>query len=215
MIKVVVFDFDGVILESSQIKTNAFREIFKNEPESKVNALIDYHLENMGISRQKKFEYFYNVIEKKTITPQKLEELSLTFSKIVWDLIIKAPFVKGMPYFLQEFCKEYPLYIATGTPHDEIIKITDIKQITNYFTGIFGTPQTKEEIIEAIIKNNSCKPSEVVFFGDAESDRLTAENTKTNFIARLGHGSEMMKKTKYYINNFENIEEIKQIISLM
>ncbi|GAF78578.1 unnamed protein product, partial [marine sediment metagenome] len=33
MIKAIIFDFDGVIVESSDIKTEAFRELFQDYPQ--------------------------------------------------------------------------------------------------------------------------------------------------------------------------------------
>ena len=51
MIEAIIFDFDGVILESADIKTNAFRTLFEKESPELINKIISYHFKNMGISR--------------------------------------------------------------------------------------------------------------------------------------------------------------------
>ena len=67
MIKAIAFDFDGVLVESSNIKTDAFRRLFSDYPD-KVDELVEYHKKNMGISRYVKFQYFYEVLLKQSYT---------------------------------------------------------------------------------------------------------------------------------------------------
>ena len=61
MIKAIIFDFDGVLVESAEIKTEAFRQLFSSFPD-KVHEIVEYHKRNMGISRYVKFRYFYENI---------------------------------------------------------------------------------------------------------------------------------------------------------
>ncbi|EJT2953629.1 HAD hydrolase-like protein, partial [Campylobacter coli] len=42
-IKNIIFDFDGVILDSVELKTQAFAELFKEFPKNKVQELVKYH----------------------------------------------------------------------------------------------------------------------------------------------------------------------------
>ena len=62
--QVCIFDCDGVILDSNKIKTNAFKQALKDEPRDKIEQLVKYHKENGGVSRYKKFEYFYKKFVK-------------------------------------------------------------------------------------------------------------------------------------------------------
>ena len=64
MIKAIIFDFDGVIIESADIKTEAFRALFENYPEH-VEAIAGFHIENGGMSRFDKFRHIYkNIINE-------------------------------------------------------------------------------------------------------------------------------------------------------
>lgn len=214
MIKALIFDFDGIVLQSSEIKTVAFRRMFENEPVAVRDRMNAYHLKNMGFSRQRKFAYYYNEVIKEAIPDGKIDEMSEQFRLLVLEEILKAGFVPGMPMVLKEMSQRYPLYIATGSPDDEIKEITAKRNIAEYFQGIYGTPDTKETIINHILASLSCRPEEAVFFGDAESDRLSALHTGVHFVGRIGHGSQMMGETKYTIPDFANISEIEHILRM-
>ena len=58
--KAIALDFDGVILESAVIKTQAFSGVFENYPEH-LEAIINHHLNNVGVSRYEKFKYIYKI----------------------------------------------------------------------------------------------------------------------------------------------------------
>ncbi len=58
----LVFDCDGVVLDSNRVKTEAFRiaaGLWGAEPAS---ALVAYHVANGGISRYVKFAHFLDQI---------------------------------------------------------------------------------------------------------------------------------------------------------
>ena len=58
-LKAIFFDFDGVLVESVDIKTRAFSKLFEREGEDVVKKVIDYHIDNGGVSRYEKFRYIY------------------------------------------------------------------------------------------------------------------------------------------------------------
>ena len=51
MIKTIIFDFDGVILESMDVKTEAFKKLYQPFGSSISNKVVENHLANWGISR--------------------------------------------------------------------------------------------------------------------------------------------------------------------
>ena len=50
MIKTIIFDLDGVIIESGEIKTRAFALLFNDYPDE-LPEIIAYHQKNAGISK--------------------------------------------------------------------------------------------------------------------------------------------------------------------
>ncbi len=51
----VFFDFDGVIVDSNRLKADAFGEMFEWAGEAAARKIVDFHLENGGLSRYVKF----------------------------------------------------------------------------------------------------------------------------------------------------------------
>ena len=62
MIRAVVFDFDGVLVESIETKTNAYACLFECEGEEIVRRVVEYHLKHGGVSRFEKFKFIYREI---------------------------------------------------------------------------------------------------------------------------------------------------------
>ena len=155
MINTIIFDFDGVILESAEIKTVAFRRLFEDDYPEEVEEIVDYHINNMGISRYVKFRHIFNNIILQPLTLKQEEELGQRFSAIVFEEVLKAPIVSGLLEFLEEYYKTIQLFIASGTPEDELHTIVKRRGLGKYFQGIFGTPKTKAEIIFHIM--NTCE----------------------------------------------------------
>ncbi len=67
MFKGIIFDFDGVIVESLHIKSNAFKQIYMPYGEEIANQVVKHHEANGGISRFNKFKYYHKVFLNKNI----------------------------------------------------------------------------------------------------------------------------------------------------
>ncbi len=156
MFKVIVLDFDGVILESLDIKTKAFLKVFSGYPEH-AEEIARYHLQNGGVSRYKKFEHICNNILRIPLRDGESEELGKHFSEAVINEMLMCPFVKGALEFLEKYSRIATLYIASGTPEDELRYIVEKRGLSKYFKAVYGTPALKTDIIINIIDNEKIK----------------------------------------------------------
>ncbi len=211
VIRAIIFDFDGVIVESADIKTGAFAKLFCDYPD-KVDEMISYHENNAGISRYVKFRYFYEQILKQELSSQKEIELGEQFSQIVLGEILRAPLVNGVEEFLTEHAGQYQYFIASGTPEEELRYIADQRNLTGFFQGTYGTPKTKPEIVRQILKEQGLVNKEVVFVGDAESDQMAATETDIAFVARVKPDDDTLKECTRKIRDFTEISEIISLI---
>lgn len=184
MIKAIIFDFDGVLVESVDVKTKAFAKMFEEEGEEVVRKVTDYHLVNGGVSRVRKFEYYYEEILKRSLSDEKLEELCDTFSRLVIDEVINSPYVKGAEEFLDEFYSKLDFYVASGTPEEELREIVKCRGMEMYFKGVYGSPRQKSEIARKILLQNGYNSDEVVFIGDSITDLNGAQESGIRFIGR-------------------------------
>ena len=175
-----IFDCDGVILKSNSIKTNAFKYALNEFNKNKVDMLINYHKKNGGISRQKKIEYFFNNIEKKTINPN-LDKYINKFGKYSRSQLMKSVLIGGVLNFIKHIHKnDKRLFIVSGSLETELKYILKYKNISKYFTGIFGSPKDKYQILKNLSVIIESKKS--VFFGDSEIDYFVSKSNNIDFV---------------------------------
>ena len=189
MIKAVIFDFDGVIAESMDVKTEAFRELFKEYPEN-IDEIERFHLDNGGMSRYDKFRYIYGNILKEGLSEERFNELCLAFHNLVVDKVVEVPFVKGAKDVLDYCLGKYPMYIVSGTPEDEMREIVRRKALEKYFISVYGSPDSKAKLINGILKKDGYRPDEVLFIGDSKNDLDATVETGIPFIARINAGNQ-------------------------
>jgi phosphoglycolate phosphatase-like HAD superfamily hydrolase len=202
MIRAIILDFDGVILESVEVKTEAFRKLFSFFPEQ-VDEIVQFHIDNGGMSRFDKFRYIYENILHEELTRSKFDDLSNIFSEIVFNKVIKTPFVPGAQEFLEKYYTTKPLYVVSATPENELRQIIEKRGMSHYFRKVFGAPRKKTECIIEILTLTGSPQDSVIFVGDAKNDFETAQVVGIRFIGRIKPGDE---------NRFEGLTGIDALI---
>lgn len=180
MIEAVVFDFDGIILESADIKTNAFRRLFDGNQQA-----VAYHLEHTGISRYKKFRHITNEILGQPYDDATERRLGERFSELVLDEVLACPFVPGARELLARRSAALPLFVASGTPEEELREIVVARGLDDMFAAVYGTPRTKAEIIRRVLAECGLKRDQVAMVGDAMSDLIGAREAGVRFVGRV------------------------------
>ncbi|MBI4667943.1 MAG: HAD family hydrolase [Elusimicrobia bacterium] len=183
-IQAVVFDFDGVLVESVDIKTRAFACLFSSEAPAAVERILDYHLKNGGISRQEKFRTIYRDILKRPLKDRDFGCLCRRFAELVVKEVTAAPWVKGAEEFLRTQHRRYRFFIISGTPEKELKFIIRRRGIQKLFRGVFGSPRTKDFLLKEILKRYHLRPRQLVFVGDAPTDWRAAQRAGVPFIWR-------------------------------
>ena len=209
--RVIILDFDGVILESLDIKTKAFLKVYQDYPEH-ADEIAQYHLQNGGVSRYKKFVHINTKILGIPIDENKTEEMANIFSEAVVDEMIKCPFVDGALGFLNKYSKIARLYVASGTPQDELRFIVEKCGLAQYFNGVYGTSRTKGEIIQDILNKENINNNEAVFVGDAMTDYDAAKETNIPFVARINGQTPDNPFFKMDVTSVNNLKELSILL---
>ena len=206
-IKAIIFDYDGVIAESVNVKTEAFAEIYRPFGKGITQKVIEHHEANGGVSRFEKFRIYHKSFLGKDINHQKVDELAKQFSDLVLQKVIESPYVIGAYDFITSNYKKFDLHISTGTPTTEIETILKRKDIRKYFKEVFGSPEKKDYHVRKILDAYRYDEAEVVFVGDALTDRDAARVNGVKFIGR--HTTiDQIKEERYLITNILELESI-------
>lgn len=181
MIRAVILDFDGVILETAGVKTRAFVDLFRDS--GKVDEIRAYHLAHAGISRHVKIREIRERILGLARDETQEAALAARFAQLIEAGVAEAAFVAGAGEFLANPGPRL-LFVASGTPQDELRGIATARGIDRHFAGVFGSPGEKPAIINRVLAQHALEPGEVIFVGDGVSDQQAAAETGVYFIAR-------------------------------
>ncbi len=182
MKKIIIFDFDGVILDSVSVKGDAFGYIFNDYGDEIVDKVKDYHKQNGGLPRAEKIKNIFSIILKKHPSQDVIDKYCRRFSIIVVDMVLKTNFIPGSFEFIKNNCNLYDLFIVSATPQKELEVIIKKRKIRKYFKNIYGSPIDKKTHIKSIISNNGGVFSSAVFIGDSLSDLESSIKAGVEFI---------------------------------
>lgn len=210
-IQAIFFDFDGVILESVDIKGWAFGELFEGYPEY-VDEIVAFHHANSGLSRFDKFRHIYKNILQKPLSGEEFERLCGDFSKLVYHRVLLCDFVPGAMEFLEKYYDKIPLFVISGTPQEEILKIINVKDLDKYFNAVFGSPTPKGVWVKRMIEEQNLDAKKVIYVGDAISDLNAAKENGLFFIARIKDSENDILKGKKVDARITDLYELDKFI---
>ena len=201
----IIFDFDGVIINSHKVKTEAFYKIFKPYGKNVANKAKKFHERNIGKSRFFKFKFILKKILNKNITKSELAKLDKNFDTFVQKKIKLMIPSKYLLKFLKGQKYNNNLYISTGTPQNKIIQILKEKNLLSYFKKIYGSPSSKISHINEIKKSNK----NVLFIGDSLEDYNAAKKTNINFILKL-NSENFLSRKKLNVRKIHSFKFLKK-----
>ena len=184
-----IFDFDGVIVDSLGVKSEAFGQLFVDLGPEVMEKVKLYHLRNGGVSRYEKFKYYFRTFRGKEITAQESAMLDKQYSDLVVRKVVEADYIPGVVDVLKviktnnKFC-----CVISATPQDEIRHIVRERDLGNFFQVIVGSPRSKKENVGLVLAKHKLVSQKTLYFGDARSDYEAALAYGVDFIAVMGGG---------------------------
>ncbi len=178
----LIFDCDGVILDSNRLKSKAFAYALPGEPIQLVQSFVDYHQKRGGISRYEKFSHYFKNIKK---SPDVVTETNVAlgkFSTVVKKGLIECDYVPGVLEFVkQAYSLGILLFVVSGSDEKELIGVFRQRGILNLFENIYGSPANKEDNTAKVVKKIRDR-RRGCFFGDSKSDYVAASKYRLDFV---------------------------------
>ncbi|MBU0591892.1 HAD-IA family hydrolase [Candidatus Micrarchaeota archaeon] len=206
--KIIFLDFDGVVLESADIKNQAFKKMFEALVPEKINEIMEYLEINSGLSRYVKFNYVYSKYLGKKLNESEMKKLGNEFSALCLEGVQKAPFVPGAHEFLEKYSKKTKLFIASGSPNLELKETVTIRGLDKYFNGVFGAPKKKSEVVNEVLAKLKTPKHETVFVGDSMTDYEEAGKAGVPFIGRLSTKTSPFPKGTKIVNDLYGLDDV-------
>lgn len=186
-LRALFFDFDGVIVDSVQTKTEAFRLLFSEYPADVIEKVLDHHKQHGGISRVDKIAHAHECFIGTPLSTNDLNKWAQRYSDLVLENVIEADWIPGAREFLQKAGEsELKIFVISGTPEQELRYIIEKKGIGDIFHEQLGSPTKKPEHIRFLLDKYGLLSSECVFIGDAFTDYFAAKETGLTFIGIQG-----------------------------
>lgn len=185
LFSVALFDFDGVILESAEIKVDGFLACFSDEPPAVLEAIRDYTAYHGGVSRFAKFRHIYARILRRPLSDAGLEALCDRYSELVVGKVDCAPFVRGARELLEALAGLADCFVVSGTPQDELRAIVSRRGLNRFFKDVLGSPTPKAELTRQLVAHCG-RPAETVFIGDSITDYEAATAAQIQFLGVAG-----------------------------
>ena len=205
---VVFWDFDGVIKESTSIKSLAYEQMFSGYGSKILEQVLEHHNKNGGVSRDLKFPFYFNEFVGIKLSSQDIEDRCNEYSRLVVQKVIDAPWVPGVLDYLKSKTYHQRFVLITGTPYMEIIEILTALDIIDCFQTVYGSPTTKIKALKQEIQSET-DVSKCLFIGDTLTDYEAASAFEVPFLLRETEDNKklFMSYTGLLFNDFQTLNE--------
>jgi phosphoglycolate phosphatase-like HAD superfamily hydrolase len=178
----LVFDFDGVIVDSNHIKADAFAKLFLQYGQDASNCARQVHNSIAGLSRSEKIEKIISAAGLGQKISENLETLVTRFGKLVKDNVIACQYIRGMPEYLKKVSRTHKCFVVSATPEHELREIIEARNLSSFFEGVFGTPTKKVQHFLNIAKKTGLSSAHILMFGDSMSDFEASQAVGLDFV---------------------------------
>ena len=178
----LVFDFDGVILDSASLKREAFAALYDEYPTAQREAIKAYLGRRGGQPREVKFRHIESHILGRDVRAADIDALCARFKAVVAARIQVAPAIAGAVEFLSRWHGRLPLYLLSATPGHELREIVEQRDLARYFEAVIGAPPDKVTGMRNLLERYRHPATHTVMIGDSYNDYRTARGNGTHFV---------------------------------
>lgn len=169
-----IFDCDGVILDSNDMKRRAFIDVISNYSEHQKSSFETYLRKNGGVARGEKFKYFLEEICGFTPSEHAIENLVRSFASVAAKNLNDCETVPGIERFLHELDVSRKVVVSGGA-QDEVTSALKSHGLIGHFSSVHGSPRNKYEIVNSLLSvNKIARPT--IYFGDSTYDAKVCEH---------------------------------------
>ena len=216
--KTIVFDCDGVVLNSNKAKVQAYFDVAKRNggSDTEAHAFVQHHVAKGSFPRNGKIEYYLKEIVKQPITAETVQKYLEAFEDILDKSLMECEIAPALPA-LKAATPHATWMLLSGGDQAELRRVFPRRNIAGYNVAemfeaaIFGGPDQKDEVLAREIANGNVKQP-ALFLGDSKYDHQAATKAGLDFVF-LSDWTEVSDWQLYCAKN--NIVTYKNMESLL
>ena len=196
----IIFDCDGVILKSNQVKKQAYYKVaLSYYGDELAKSLIEYLSENTGNPREHFFKHFLMNIVPSEYSGPSVEEIVAEVSKEIVKGLMECEISQSI-FALRDKFPDSKWFVVSGGVEKELRDVFCKRSLDELFDGgIFGGPMTKDQILKSLIEQDLVK-FPVIFLGDSRYDYEVATRFNLDFIF-ISNWTDFKDWQNYCVNN--------------
>lgn len=176
---VLIFDCDGVIFDTTQLKLEAFKDALSGFDYKYIEKFSDYFMMNFGRSRYVHVRHFIENILKIPLRPSLYDQIILDYGSLCLEIYDGAKMCEGVLELLER-SNNSKKYIASGSDQSELRSVFANRGLDYFFKVIYGSPRAKNDIVSEICSKH--QDEKILMIGDAEADYLASEKAGIDFL---------------------------------
>ncbi len=218
MIRCVVFDFDGTLVRSNEIKVRIFYEVV--EPFDCPLEIVEAALASPspGNRYQVLGQIAERLAEKGLLSGScsvgdAARMMSDEYSALCEKAIANCPEVAGAERTLGWLRRQgYSTFLNSATPRAHLQRLVGLRSLDLYFVGVYGGPASKATNLRRIFMAAGVKGEEILTVGDGDDDRAAAVATGCHFAGLAAAGvagpSRFMQPPEYTLVELADVERV-------
>ena len=173
-------------MQSAAAKRQAFFEIFPPASAPAVESVLN---RNPDGSRH---DVIPAMIEESRLAKFDAASLIGDYGRHASAAVEVAPEMPGATELLRRLSTQATIYVASATPHDELLAQLTKRGWLSLLAGAYGYPHRKHNVVAALLERHAIEPFRLLVVGDGISDREAAERNGCPFHEITGPQSLMM-----------------------
>jgi len=179
----IFWDFDGVIKDSVEVKTQAYFQLFEPFGSVVAERVREHHEAHGGMSRFDKLPLYLQWVNQEP-NQATVSEYCEQFSQLALQGVIDAPWVAGVERYLRSNIHQQTFVLVSATPQDELEHILNALNLTKCFAEVYGAPIRKQDAIGKTLLARGLDASDCLMIGDAQADLDAAVANQVPFLLR-------------------------------
>ena len=205
----LIWDFDGVLIDSNDIREMGFRKVLQGYNPLQIDDFINYHRQNGGLSRYHKFNYFFESIVCEDKASSVINDLCENYKMLMLEALGKDEYlIQETVGFMKRLRYLHEQMLVSASDESELKILTKSLNVDHFFTQILGSPTSKLDNLRMLIEKDLIDPDDAIYIGDSLNDKEAAE---INGICFIGYNNLQLKELPN-INYAHNVDEIMSFI---